>query len=450
MKNTQFLAVKGFIGLVTLFVYIAHLSFGANNNALATSFAAAIFFLCLISLAFFNRGETVLATPGFKIILSLFVLLLFVLSLQLMPVPAEHAHLFWAWVGTSDVITLDRDVSLMEMVKLGALAAFFVVGMSLGIQDKSAEVFFIFFIIVGAVFSMWAFMDYLHMALSVPIEYAQHFRRLDANFGSANSAATLFGILSVFSLAAFIRTVKSTIAKTSNRMVFIEALIKRSAVPIISLLLTLTSLLLTASRGGILSSFVAILVLICWELFSSTGNTSRVSKFSGTILISGTIIVLVIIISGGLFFDRLDNSYAYLTSRAEMLTYHWQAIKASPWTGYGMGSFYLVNDTLMNAQSWRVLHGLGAMHNVYLQWLEEAGIIGSTLMFFTITLILWHIHRGLRIRRRMHTWLRAIICISLLLLLHGFVDYGLQVPSIAMTWALLLGTGFGLATQRKR
>jgi O-antigen ligase len=103
----------------------------------------------------------------------------------------------------------------------------------------------------------------------------------------------------------------------------------------------------------------------------------------------------------------------------------------------------------MNAQNWRALQSLGSMHNVYLQWLEEVGIIGAALMFTTIALIFWHILRGLRVRRRMHTWLRAILCISLLVLLHGMVDYGLQVPSIAMTWTLLLGIGFGLATKRQ-
>ena len=430
-------------------LFAAHLSIGANTNALSLIFAVENYALCLLSLAFSPKVGQAVAPSSTKIILLLFAVLLLIIGFQLAPFSSEYTHPFWAWVSAPDVIALDRDAARIELIKLGALGAFFIIGLVLGIQDKRAELLFKLLIIAGGAFALWAFIDYLSVARAAPNGYVQSYRRLEAGFGSANSAATLFGALSVLSLASIIRAAKSVASKTSNRMVFFEQLIKRSPLSIIALLFTLTSLLLTASRAGISASVVAILVLIGWELLRSTGNKSGSVKVSGVALLALSIIALVFFMSSGLFIDRLNETGVSSEVRAQMLASHWQAFKIATWAGYGLGSFYLVNDILMNVQNWRALHDLGSMHNVYLQWLEEVGIIGASLMFSTIALVFWHILRGLRVRRRMHTWLRAILCISLLVLLHGMVDYGLQVPSIAMTWALLLGIGFGLATKRQ-
>ncbi len=449
MHKTNTFAVWWLPFLCMTVLFSAHLSIGANTNALSLIFAVASYGLCLLCLVFSPKVGQAMAPYGTKAVVLLFALLLLFTGLQLVPFASGYTHPFWAWVDAPNIIALDRDAARIELVKLGALGTFFIVGLAIGLQDKRAELLFKLLIIAGGIFALWAFIDYLSVARAAPNGYVQSYRRLEAGFGSANSAATLFGVLSVLSLTFIIRTAKSVASKTSNRMVFVEQLIKRSPLPITSLLFTLTSLLLTASRAGISASVVAILVLIGWELVRSTGNKSGSVKVSGVALLALSIIALVFFMSSGLFIDRLNQTAAGSATRAQMLAAHWQAFKIAPWMGYGLGSFYLVNDTLMNAQTWRALHDLGSMHNVYLQWLEEAGIIGTTLMFSALALIIWQIWRGLRIRRRMHTWLRAILCISLLVLLHGMVDYGLQVPSIAMTWALLLGIGVGLATKRQ-
>ncbi len=168
------------------------------------------------------------------------------------------------------------------------------------------------------------------------------------------------------------------------------------------------------------------------------------------IMLSLLAISFVFLISSDLFIDRLDGASWQSGMRMRTFIPHWSAIMASPITGYGMGCFYLVNDTIMNVQNWRALHDIGALHNVYLQWLEEGGALATVLMFSTLALIHWQILQGVRIRKRMRTWLRAVLCISLLIALHSTVDYGLQVPSIATMWALLLGVGFGISVAKGR
>jgi O-antigen ligase len=129
---------------------------------------------------------------------------------------------------------------------------------------------------------------------------------------------------------------------------------------------------------------------------------------------------------------------------------HTEAFLAAPWRGYGLGTFSALNDVLQTAENHHDLDELHALHNVYLQWLEETGVAGASFMFASIACILAHIWGGLSQRARMLTWLRAMLMASLLVLAHGLVDYALQVPSIAWQWALLLGVGAGIAAPRSR
>jgi len=434
--------------LCVLVLFGGHFAIGANTNALALLLAGLGFGLCLLSLAFIPRISWILTHRNFLIALLLFTITWLMLCLQLTMYLPGGAHPFWQWTSAPPVVTLDRDATLRELIKLGALGAVFVTGLVVGADDKRAMLLFHLLILVGALFAVWAFVEYITQANLAVRGNVQSHLRLTAGFLSANSAAALFGMLCILSLAAVLRSAKQIIGESSKLMAFIEHLIRNAPVAIIALLFTLTSLLFTASRGGVLACLVAISVFAVWEIVGLKGSKNSGSKIIGVFFLAFILMVLIFLNSSELVVDRLDGTSASAENRWQIMSAHWQAFLAAPWTGYGLGTFYLINDMSMNAQNWGALRDNGAVHNVYLQWLEEAGIIGTALMFTTIGFILWVMYRGLRLRRRMRTWIKAILCISILLLLHGTVDYGLQIPSLAMMWALLLGTGFGLSTKR--
>ncbi|CAN5295475.1 hypothetical protein BH09PSE2_BH09PSE2_23690 [soil metagenome] len=85
----------------------------------------------------------------------------------------------------------------------------------------------------------------------------------------------------------------------------------------------------------------------------------------------------------------------------------------------------------------------------YVQWLEEVGVVGAVPMFATVALLLGLIVRGLWVRKSMRSWLRGVLAVTLVILLHGLSDYALQTPSIANTWAMLLGVGLAVATGKR-
>jgi O-antigen ligase len=113
--------------------------------------------------------------------------------------------------------------------------------------------------------------------------------------------------------------------------------------------------------------------------------------------------------------------------------------------GYGLGAFDIVNKLNLSASTFPVEWSARAAHNVYMQWLLEAGLIGAVPMFACIGLVLYRTWRGLSRRRRATGVVRGLIAASAVFLIHGWSDFALQVPAMAALFAVLLGLQLGLA-----
>jgi len=203
--------------------------------------------------------------------------------------------------------------------------------------------------------------------------------------------------------------------------------------------------LLSASRMGVVATAVAASVLLLWETFEAKGQRLP-------ILIAGLVLFVVagvlMLGSNDLLWQRLDKVDGDLVVRGAIFGAHWKAFLASPLFGYGLGSFSDVNSQIMTAENYGNLWSIRATHNVYLQWLEEAGIIGSAPMFALISVLLAvGVWRTTQLRSG-QTLLRALVVANLVVLIHGTTDYGLQVPSIAAFWAFLLGLSFAFGQSR--
>ncbi|MGH7019203.1 MAG: O-antigen ligase family protein, partial [Brevundimonas sp.] len=137
------------------------------------------------------------------------------------------------------------------------------------------------------------------------------------------------------------------------------------------------------------------------------------------------------------------------SDRWTILTAYWTNFLHSPAYGYGLGAAPTLATMSMTPDNYDALWNIRAVHNVYLQWLVEGGVVGAVLMFATVASLI-----GLAIRGALcgaFSSLAAFLAIDLVFLLQGLVDYPLQIPSLAMTWALLLGlqTAVAVAPARK-
>jgi hypothetical protein len=209
-----------------------------------------------------------------------------------------------------------------------------------------------------------------------------------------------------------------------------------------------TCLVLTVSRGAVTATLISAVLFTVWEIFARDWRgIQKRNIIYGLVFVLG---VLVLAWSGGVLVDRYTSSVKdFVEQRQAIYDAHWPAFLDSPWFGYGLGTFDEVNKLVQTAINYPVLWDLRATHNVYLQWLEEGGIAGAVPMFACIAWLLFGIALGTRNRRRMTTWLRGLVAASVVILIHGWSDFSLEVPAIAMTWSALLGAGYAISTSQR-
>jgi len=378
------------------------------------------------------RVRDELAELGFAWpLLALFgaVLAAALLTLHLPASPSSAS--IWALTGAPGVLSVNRSATWLEMVKLGGLACIFTLGCVHGARGERARTTIEWIILLGGVYA----------AVSIAFFLAGHQvrGRLSGGFLSANSGATVFGMLAVITTAFFLRQLRRTARLDQKDR------LRKLATPAGSLFFVAICLVLTASRMGLAATGVSIVLLLAWDLASQ--RKIRLTVRSRDLVLAAA--ALAIIAAASLpMWTRVDELDSDATIRGQIFSTHWRAFLASPVFGHGLGSFNDINGRALTADNYAVLWSIRAAHNVYIQWLEEAGVAGALPMFAlvaAITLIsAFHVAK----MRSGQTLARGLVTSSVVVLLHGATDYALQVPSIAASWAFLLGLQFAFTQWR--
>ncbi len=420
------------LALVPILLFAAHLTFGANQAVAAqwlTTFLALS--LCAVLMSPLRSG-----LHDLKPVLPLavmFVLVIAVALWTLTPWTPDGPHPIWAWAGIAPgALSVDRTATLLEIVKLFGLAAVFIAGALHGIRRDRATATLEGLIWLGGAYSAISLLTFLSGAQIALGD------RLSGGFLSPNSGATVFGVLSVLGLALFLRA-----WRRQPGLGLVQKIPGLSA-PFACLALSLVCLMLTASRMRVVATLLAVAVLLVWELASEKKGRIPVA-IAGVILLA----LAGALLAGGntLLWTRVGGLDGDVDLRSQIFAAHWDAFLASPLFGYGLGSFDPINLQIMTSETAGSFWNLRALHNVYLQWLEEAGLIGAIPMFALIGfIVLTALFRSTSGRGR--TLQHGLLCANLVILVHGLTDYALQVPSIAAFWAFLLGLQFAFGQGR--
>ena len=430
------------LALVVAVLVAAHLVFGANRTDVALEFAVVygLGFLVLRYLTAWGRAAAA-RWSGLAVPAVLFVIMMLAAAQAMTPWAVGGPNPVWTYVPSAmPAAVLDRSAVLIEMVKLCGLACLFCIGALIGQDAERGRRFLHIFLIVMGVYAAWAFVSHLADPRTVMgVAKIFHRNRLTASFLSANTAATLLGYVGVLTAALLLERVREA-SRAGWRL---DRVASAGGPALIALAVILVSVLLTASRAGLAATFAGLVIFAIWELFAQPWRKPS----RQTLMIGGGVLVGVIalVFAADLVSSRLANLTTDSAIRRELFDSHWRAFLASPWSGYGLGNFYAINRMIENPINYATLSYVRALHNVYIQWLEEGGLTAALPMFACIAWILGSTALGAHRRRRMTSWMRALVAASAVILIHGATDYALQVPSIAATWACLLGLGFGLA-----
>lgn len=215
----------------------------------------------------------------------------------------------------------------------------------------------------------------------------------------------------------------------------LSAILSKKIIIRVALVIMVIGLVLTHSRMGNSSFFIALTASSFVYLI-----TQRFSKQALTLFISLLVIDLFIV---GAFFgvdkvvDRLNETTVLNESRVDVNVYNLEATKDNLWLGSGAGSFETV-FTRYRGGDIRAFYDHA--HNDYLEFIIERGLIGTfplfllvILSFFTAILTLMR-RKSLLMKGTAFGCLMSIIALAI----HSTVDFNLFIPANAASFVLVL------------
>lgn len=266
--------------------------------------------------------------------------------------------------------------------------------------------------------------------------------RLEAQFGSANAAATTFGVFALLLAARLVR-----VSRRPNERVLAQVppQMRAFALPLIApitfcvLALTLACLLLTGSRAGVVATAAAFAIfgVLVWAPWRRAAGAVELSRSA---MIAVGVLTLVLLASGGqILFSRILQVGDDANVRATLLEMHWGIFLERPLLGHGVNTFHELNAHALTLATWRDAGEVGSAHNIYVQALEESGVIGFVLLTLMLAPIVARAGWVAATKRSGSEWAAAAFAGAALALIHGVVDFGLQTPAIAALILFSLG-----------
>ena len=408
---------------------------GGLDNAVGALMAMAAWSICLLGLCRSIGIRRRLLQS--RLLLTLGVLFVGLLASVLWPL-VRWPDADQALAARTGVV--DRSSLLVEACKLAGLATAFMTGMIVGGTDRRAAMFFRGLCFAGGAYgliTLGLFMfDPAGDALAATNGY-EH--RLSCTLPSANVAAALFGIIAIVQLAY--GTFKERQLPTVPGEAFV-------IVQYGTLILMMTCIVLTASRMTTVAFGISVVALAGLTSWSARRDDFQWRAIRPHLVLLGVFCGLVA--AGQLLISRISTASDSSDSRAIVFRELWRAVNERPIGGFGLGSFSAIHAASMTTQNFKLLWNIRAGHNTYLQWLAEAGVIGSVLIVAILILVIREIAIGERVRSSMKWIMRSVVCASCLLFVQGLSDFSLQVPAISILWSVMLGSGFAVATGGSR
>ncbi len=458
-------ALQGPEGVITLGLVLALASLplaDAGRSAGSWSIHALVFGVLVLAreAASLRSG----AQPGvpvrrFLIPGALFLSVVLWSLVQSLPVSGAAGHPIWALAGETlgqDVeprLTLDPDATRLAALRLVTLASAFWVAAQVAADPRRALIILACVVLVTVLASLYGFST---MAIGKPplpgrppVSLAD---RMAGTFGNRNAFATFAGMGLIVALALMVRGVQGAIdaAGGSGFHAVRASLLRLAGVGMLNLcaiVVIAAALVSTGSRGGILATAIAAAVLP----FLLVGWRKKIdaARIAALLAIVFAALLLVLAVFGETALGRLSRLGLDDSGRLGVFSTTLLAIKASPWFGYGLGTFPLVFPIFRDDPS-TIWNAWTSAHNVYLEIVLELGVPFALVLVLSVGSIAWTCGRGAIARRRFKAIPAAAACAAIMAFTHAAVDFSLSVQAVSLTLAIVLGVGFAQAFRSTR
>lgn len=356
------------------------------------------------------------------------------------------------WQQTADVlgtpiagrITVNPDATMTTFMHLLSYAAIFWLGLQLNAQRSAAQQSIIILIAGGSLYALYGLIIYLSGNQTVLIfqKWAYH-SSLTSTFVNRNSYATYTGLCLIAAVGLMVHRIQPILRMPGPRRrktaELVDYIFGKETLLSIAIVILASTLMLTLSRAGFFTSILGVATTFFLML-----GMKYFKKRQGLVIVGAVILVMlgIFMLSGDEITERYLQEDALVTENARWPVYRLilTAIGDAPFWGTGYGTFPDIftgyRDTYVTTVGvW------DKAHNTYLENMLELGLPAALSLNAAIALLAWQALQGARRRRRGRLYPAIAAGATLTVGLHALVDFSLQIPAVALTYALLLGIG---------
>jgi O-antigen ligase len=397
------------------------------------------------------------------VLIVCFVLFTFVGLLQMSPdAPATGSSPFYAramaLLGQAHAVipSLSVDATRNTLLRCLACVLVFVIARALFREPDRARLLLVAFLLSAVVVMVYALLQqsstggcYVGSLLKKQGEYTNDRCLMSGTFANSNS----FGCFAGMALAAVLAWMFQQ--KNRRRVVlegdeevhdgdrFFRRLDGGTVILAAMALLFVGTQLFSSSRAAFA---VTVVVTIGLLYLSMRGRWRSRGQVGRAIAIGVATGVLVLAIAGGAMLHKvslLSDSSNF--NRAFIWEASLRAAQASPWLGWGLGTY---PEIYAAYQPDEIRQVNDKAHSTPIELYVETGILG-TVPGLLMVLIPWGVCLwGAVERRRQRHLLVAAFAVPGIAMLHSTVDFSLQIPAIAFISAAFLGMGWAQAFHR--
>jgi O-antigen ligase len=260
---------------------------------------------------------------------------------------------------------------------------------------------------------------------------------LRGTFVNRNSFATYIGLSLLCAFAVFNQKVagrgNSPTSTPVGRELRIERFILQVWQPLTGILLMTTALILTHSRGGFFSTLAGGLVLLYLLNRRQRSHSAKAkAALGGAVLVA----VIAFVLTSEVLIQRIDHLTIDGNARLKVYGLTAEAIEDNPVLGFGYGtfsdSFRLYRDDTLEAH-------YDKTHNTYLENIFELGWPAAGVLYLCVAWMTLLCVSGARNRGRDWVYPATGVAATVLVAIHSFFDFSLQMPGIAINYACILG-----------
>ncbi|HLF32480.1 MAG TPA: O-antigen ligase family protein [Xanthomonadales bacterium] len=433
-----------FAGLMLL-VVLSPLPLG-SNRAWSWSLCALVIAALAAAWAVANAGPRGQVTrfPQ-SVLLCLFALACGWVLVQIAPwVPAAWKHPLWAMVADvldanlPGTISFATDDGLTALMRLLSYALVFVLAYQLCRERNRAQAAFAWMTLAGlayAVFGLYVYWSGYQPEWFFGSKVLAHDVR--STFINRNHFVTWQGLALLCAIAWFYQHMARPVVKPyfvpQDRDARVEEFILKAWKPLLAVLLMVTALVLTHSRGGFTSTLVGSVVLLV--LLDRRGS-ARKGLSRATVIAALAVASIAFYLTSEVLLERIGRTDITTEERLEVFANVNRGIADNPLLGFGYGTFadsFRLYDR--NEEPWHY----DRAHNTWLENTFELGLPVALALFLSIAGLAWVCLRGVKRRHRDWVYPATGVAASVLVGLHATVDFSLQIPAVAILYAAIMG-----------